>query len=74
MTKIIIDNGTTRRRRSNRYPGVFGTIFEFFSVCLSAVRLFKRAGRFCKKATAGTDDTPPKSRKSSKSSKSTKAK
>ncbi len=66
MTRITIDDGRTRRRRRNSYPGIFGTIFEFFSICLSGFRLFKRAGRFSKKAT-GTNSTAKKT--SSKKSK-----
>ncbi|MBO4345943.1 MAG: hypothetical protein J5833_09305 [Victivallales bacterium] len=60
MARIIIDDGRTRRRRSNRYPGIFGTIFEFFSICLSGFRLFKRTGRFGKKVT-GSGSTAKKS-------------
>ena len=53
MARIIIDNGRTTRRRK-KYTGIFGTIFEIFSVCLAATRLFKRAGRLCKKTTGTT--------------------
>lgn len=59
MTRIVIDDGrTTRRRRSRKYPGIFGTIFEFFSMCLAGFRLFKRTKRFSKKVTGETTSKP----------------
>ena len=68
MTRITIDDGrSTYRRRRNRYPGIFGTIFEFFSICLSGFRLFKRAGRFSKKATGSGNTTKKKSTAAKKS-------
>ena len=63
MARIIIDDGRTRRRRRNRYPGIFGTIFEFFSICLSGFRLFKRTGRFGKKMTGASSSSSKKSAK-----------
>ena len=65
MTRITIDDGSTRRRRRNRYPGIFGTIFEFFSICLAGFRLFKRTNRFGKKMTnSGTSEKKTTSKKS----------
>ena len=63
MARIIIDSGRTTRRRK-KYTGIFGTIFEIFSVCLAATRLFKRAGKLCKKTT-GTASKKGKKTKSS---------
>ena len=65
MARIIIDDGRTRRRRRNKYPGIFGTIFEFFSICLSGFRLFKRTNRFGKKVSnaTGTSSTAKKTTK-----------
>ena len=65
MTRITIDDGRTRRRRRNSYPGIFGTIFELFSICLSGFRLFKRTNRFGKKvANSGTTTKKTTSKKS----------
>ena len=63
MTRITIDDGRTRRRRRSKYPGIFGTIFEFFSICLAGFRLFKRTGRFGKKVTGNSSSSTKKTTK-----------